>query len=184
MLNNRKYENIYIMNTKLFIGILVVSLNCQLVKAQMVNEVIVGTIENGNAFISKEASFVKYFNQSLNYDGTLGPLNSVVHPDGIHIYIGCQISGNKMNKTSIGIITLIHANKIYILNERSSIIQMMGMGTGVSAKITCTGDPCNACWIQSLAAPPYFQCICNQSPPCAECKCNMTITAEVEIGLF
>lgn len=169
------------MKTRIFISAIIIFLTSFFANAQEKNEVIVGKIENGNVSITKENAFLQYFNNSLKNDGTLGALQTVINPDGKHIYIGCPVTSSSKNTTSIGIITLISNNSIYLLNENSS----MASGPGGSAEVTCTGAPCNACWVKSLGVAPYFQCDCSQNnPPCSNCICNMTITAKVEIGLF
>lgn len=150
--------------------------------SQTTNEVRIGTISNGVLTISNDQYLIKYFKIRIGNDGSLGEYLFQYAPDKKTVLLSCPITENSKGVTCISLLLIVDQNIAYLTNEKSSLGDT---GGGASVEVTCTGDPCNSCLVNVSSWYPFHAyCKCHQNtPPCTNCKCNMTTSTTVNINI-
>lgn len=96
------------------------------------------------------------------------------------VLISAPVAQNLYNLSSVGTTLRIISNEAFLINDLSPLA--LSNGGGVTAEITCKGDPCSSCYMEVLSWVPFVpNCGCNKSGGSGG-KCNMEITYKVEIS--
>jgi hypothetical protein len=149
----------------------------------------IGEVKDGKLKITNLEALNAFLMNNLDDNGKLENEYQVnFSPDATRCMVHYSVSGNRNNINSIGVMLVIQKMDAFIIENPQGFSPESapgGPGGGGSATITCTGNPCNACYpdITWPAGKWFPLIICRCQDPSGICNMSVSFSINIQIGL-